>query len=144
MRNRAQHDRTARRWTDLYARPPSPPPQVTVTPTPVTGSSNKRTKGKEKASTAQTASSSRSREIAFDSNGSTNTSEPIIIDDLVDEVSFPAPAAQRQSGRKRRREPGVIDVDLGEEERTRSRRRGSPERLSSRLGSSGEVIVIDD
>ncbi|KAG6376614.1 ubiquitin-conjugating enzyme/RWD-like protein [Boletus reticuloceps] len=27
MRNRAQHDRTAKRWTELYARPPPPPPQ---------------------------------------------------------------------------------------------------------------------
>lgn len=147
MRNRAQHDRTARHWTDLYARPPSPPPQLTLVPTSVSGSSNKKTKGKEKASTTQTASSSRSERTAADSSGSSNTrrqlqSEPIIVDDLGDEVSTPAPAVPRQSGRKRRRESDIIDVDLGEEERIRRRRRVPPEHSS--LQPSGEVIVIDD
>ncbi|KAH0828603.1 ubiquitin-conjugating enzyme/RWD-like protein [Lanmaoa asiatica] len=147
MRNRAQHDRTARRWTELYARPPSPPPQLTSASTSVPEPSSKKMKGKENASTTQAASSSRSGGIAAGSSGSSSTrrqpqSEPIIIDDLGQEVSTPASAPPRQSGRKRRREPDIIDVDFGEE-RPRSRLR-VPGYSSSRLQSSGEVIVIDD
>ncbi|KAG8221586.1 ubiquitin-conjugating enzyme/RWD-like protein [Butyriboletus roseoflavus] len=148
-RNRAQHDRTARRWTELYARPPSPPPQLASALTSVPGSSSKRTKGKEKASTTQTAPPSRSGGAAAGTSGSSNIrrqlqSEPIMIDDMGEEVPTPASAPPRQSGRKRRREPDIIDVDLGEEERIRSRLRVPPGYSSSRVQSSGEVIVIDD
>lgn len=66
-------------------------------------------------------------------------SEPIIIDDLGDETA----TAPRPSGRKRRRESDIIDIDLGEEGRMRSRLRVPPEYSSSRLQPS-EVIVIDD
>lgn len=67
-----------------------------------------------------------------------------MIDDLFEEMSTPAVAPPRQSGRKRRREPDIIDVDLGEEEGRRSRLRVPPEYSSSRVRSSGEIIVIED
>ncbi|KAF8559468.1 hypothetical protein OG21DRAFT_1480811 [Imleria badia] len=136
MRNRAQHDRTAKRWTELYA---LPPPEMTSETTSAPGSSAKRTKGKERASTTQAASSSRSGGVVAGSSGSSNTSqepqsEPISIVNT-------ASSAPRQSGRKRRRE---LDVDPGEEGRIRTRLRVPPRHSSSRLQSSGDVIVIDD
>lgn len=67
-----------------------------------------------------------------------------MIDDLGEEVPSQATAPLRHSGRKRRREPDIIDVDLGEEERIRSRLRVPPGYSSSRVQSSGEIIVIDD
>ncbi|KAG9311329.1 ubiquitin-conjugating enzyme/RWD-like protein [Chiua virens] len=142
-RNRAQHDRTARRWTELYACPPPSPPQPASAPVP--GLTGKKSKGKQKASapTTQTASSSRSAGTAATGSGSLN-SRQIVIDNLNEEVTASAPAPPHRSGRKRPREPEIIDVDLVEEDRTRRRPRISPGHSSSHLPSSGEVIVIDD
>jgi len=64
--------------------------------------------------------------------------------DLCEEASTSASPPLRQSGRKRRREPEIIDVDLEGEERIRSRRRMPSGNSSSRRQSSGEVIVLDD
>ncbi|KAF8128364.1 ubiquitin-conjugating enzyme/RWD-like protein [Boletus edulis] len=144
IRNRAQHDRTAKRWTELYARPPPPPPppQPASSATSVTGSSSRRAKGKEKAQTPQTASSNRSGGTAAGSSGSSVAGREAQSRSItIEEVSTQTPAPPRQSGRKRRREPDTIDVDLAEEGRTRSRRRVLP---GYSLQSSGEVIVIDD
>ncbi|KAF9219297.1 hypothetical protein BS17DRAFT_789616, partial [Gyrodon lividus] len=153
MRNRAQHDRTARRWTELYARPPPPPPplQPKSASTSAPASTSNRSKGKEKASTSQVASSSRSGSTAAGSSTPTSTkrqpqSETITIDDSDDEVvlTTSAPYLSGQSGRKRRREADVVDIDLVEEERTHSRRKVQAGHTSSpRLQTSGEVIVID-
>ena len=144
MRHRAQHDRTAKRWTELYALPPSPSDMTSV---PV--SNTKRAKGKERACTTQAVSSSRSGDSVASSSGSSNIrqepqSEPISIDIVSEQVSASASAPPCQPGRKRRREPDAIDVDLGEDGRTRSRRRMPPAHSSSRLQSSRDVIVIDD
>ncbi|KAF9244275.1 ubiquitin-conjugating enzyme/RWD-like protein [Melanogaster broomeanus] len=151
MRNRAQHDRTARRWTELYARPPAPPPppQPKSAPTPVPASTSNKSKGKEKAPTLQTHSSGRSGSTAAGGSTSTSTrrqprSETVTIDDSDDEVilftSVPSPSVQ--TGKRRRGDADVVDIDPVEAERTRSRRK--VQASSSRLPTSGEVIVIDD
>jgi len=141
MRNRAQHDRTARRWTELYAHPPSQS-------TSGSGSRSKRTKGKGKASVVQSASSSRSGSIAASSSGSAREPQPesTTMNDLAEHASAPAaaPSPLRQSGRKRRRDQDVIDVDLAEGERPRRRTRAPPLSSSTLHQSSREIIVIDD
>ncbi|KIJ06582.1 hypothetical protein PAXINDRAFT_103303 [Paxillus involutus ATCC 200175] len=148
MRNRGQHDRTARRWTELYARPPAPsPPLQCKSAQPFAPSSNSnRSKGKEKAS------DSRSGSMAGGSSASTSTkrqpqSETITIDDSDNEVilSTSAPSLSGRSGRKRPREVDVVDIDLVEEDRVHSRRRVRAGCTSpSRMQTPGEVIVIDD
>ncbi|KAF8841473.1 UBC-like protein [Paxillus ammoniavirescens] len=148
MRNRGQHDRTARRWTELYARPPapSPPLQCKSAQTFAPSSNSSRSKGKE------VASDSRSGSTTGGSSASTSTKrqpqpETITIDDSDNEVivSTSAPSLSGRSGRKRTREIDTVDIDLVEEDRMHSRRRVRAGCTSpSRMQTPGEVIVIDD
>ncbi|KAG1810616.1 ubiquitin-conjugating enzyme/RWD-like protein [Suillus subaureus] len=160
IRNRVQHDRTARRWTELYARSPASMPAPTLpiaststfsvrvpastsTSTPTTSTSVTQTsKGKSRASTNQPARGS----------GSSNVlAETIDISDSDDELSRLPPT------RKRPRDlSNEVDIDLVEVEQrvTRRRRAGgggsvvpSVSRGSGGSGSivrAGEVIIIDD
>ncbi|KAH7890377.1 ubiquitin-conjugating enzyme/RWD-like protein [Phlebopus sp. FC_14] len=143
LRSREQHDRTARRWTNLYARPPAPLPiPSTSTRTPEVASSN-RTKGKEKASTSGQISTASNR---LRSNGSTSKTcsqpETITIDDSEDEAAAARSEAPGTS-RKRQRDDHVVDINLLEEGRTLSRRR-TQSRSGRLIHTSGEVIVVDD
>ncbi|CAL1710725.1 unnamed protein product [Somion occarium] len=122
VRNRAQHDRTARHWTQLYAkpRPPTPPPIAAHSPSPAPSipSSSSRAKGKSRASPA-----TRSPFPSGTRSTASNTSTPIVIDDSDDERSV-----SRPQNRKRKREGsenGVVDLIEQEfVERSRRRRTG--------------------
>ncbi|OCH85659.1 hypothetical protein OBBRIDRAFT_838782 [Obba rivulosa] len=124
VRNRPQHDRTARHWTELYARPPPPPAAPGA-------------KGKGKARPAAPAA---------ERAASSTDSEVITIEDEdADEPRAPAPRA------KRKRPAGGAEIDLtGSEEEARPPRRRRPDTASAGGGSSGagtpggDVIVIED
>ncbi|KAI0759416.1 ubiquitin-conjugating enzyme/RWD-like protein [Trametes elegans] len=145
VRNRVQHDHNARRWTELYARPPPPPP-------PSSQAANGKGKAPAAASTPTpipTASASASASRPPSTRPAQTRTEPITIEDDSDEeaprAGVRAVAARRA---KRKREPDggarpgahMVDIDLSEEpeegEEVRPARR-------ARTGA-GEVIVIED
>ena len=147
IRNRQKHDREARRWTELYARPPA----STLT---------SNGKGKEKALSDKSAtpledevpsrqgtSTPTSVTAARSRNGSAHP-ETIVLDGA-DETST--------SARKRKRggvppPGGVVDVDLSTEDdddegaaRAAARRKRRAEASRSRVPTpADEVIVIED
>ncbi|KAG1903248.1 ubiquitin-conjugating enzyme/RWD-like protein [Suillus fuscotomentosus] len=164
LRNRVQHDRTARRWTELYARSPAsvlapspiassstsstrvPTPTSTSTSTPTISTSTTQAsgsrKGKSRTSTNQPAHGS----------GSSNVlAETIDISDSDDELSQSPPTRKRPRGT-----PNEVDIDLVEAEQRAARRRrtgGGGSRVpsvsrgsrgSGSIVGAGEVIVIDD
>ncbi|KAG1883689.1 ubiquitin-conjugating enzyme/RWD-like protein [Suillus subluteus] len=163
IRNRVQHDRTARRWTELYARSPAsvpaPTPPIpststfsarvsapTSTSTPTTSTSTTQVsgsrKGKSRASTNQPARGS----------GSSNVlTETIDISDSDDELLRLPPTHKRPRGPS-----NEVDIDLVEvEQRVTKRRRAGGggsvvpsvsrgARGSGSIVGAGEVIVIDD
>ncbi|KAI0711087.1 ubiquitin-conjugating enzyme/RWD-like protein [Fomitopsis betulina] len=121
VRNRAQHDHTARQWTELYARP-----------TPVAAPTKGKGKGKAAASQVPAPGSRASSAGA----GSTRT-QAIAIDDSDDEVR--AVARGRAGGAKRKRgRPEASDggSEVVETPPTRRRRTARP--------AGGDVIVIED
>ena len=129
-RNRSLHDKTAREWTRLYARPPPPPPPPALVVPPST-----RAKGKDKEvpqNDARAEQRTRPQDRA----------EVINIDDSDDETATAArPAAPtRQGGVKRKREGEVIDVDGEATSGARTRRR----RTEPSSDAASEVIVIED
>ncbi|EPS93215.1 hypothetical protein FOMPIDRAFT_131077 [Fomitopsis schrenkii] len=124
IRNRAQHDRTARQWTELYARP-----------TPAVASSTKG-KAKAKATSPMPAPGSRASSTGA---GSTRT-QAITIDDSDDEVR--AVARGRAGGAKRKRERteddgGASGVELVDAPPPARRRRAT-------RPAGNDVIVIED
>ncbi|TFK87670.1 hypothetical protein K466DRAFT_586154 [Polyporus arcularius HHB13444] len=148
VRNRMQHDREARRWTELYARP-----------TPVID----KGKGKATASPAPSSSSSAAAFPALPSRPAASTrasrtaipavaeTETITIDDSDDEAPVRSRRAAATRVPKRKREVGAADIDLSDEpaERPTRRRRGGGGGAGSGASSSGrtdpgEVIVIED
>ncbi|KAG2741629.1 hypothetical protein P692DRAFT_20786864 [Suillus brevipes Sb2] len=161
VRNRVQHDHTARRWTELYALSPAfapaPTPIMststfsarvtapTSTSTPTTSTSTNQAsgprKGKSRAPTNQSARGS----------GSSNVAETIDISDTDDELLRLPPTRKRPRGVS-----NEVDIDLVEVEQraTRRLRAGgggsgvlSVSRCSRGSGSitgAGEVIIIDD
>lgn len=147
VQNRALHDSTARRWTELYAKPPPPPPVA-----PATASA--KSQGKKKA--------------VDSAPGSSTPSEPITIDDSEDE-STPAPRRNTRSTAARpvvtKRKRGVdadevvleldSDSDAGVKEPTEKPRKhkkrapaqntgGSSRQHASSNDGDDEVIVIED
>lgn len=133
MRNRIQHDSTARRWTELYARPPPLPAPAGFPP-------SSRSKGKGKAQTAQ--SSTSTQRVGSSTSGSTMARlfpPPVTNDDPdVEIVSIPSTAV---AGRKRRRE--VVTIDLAENE-GRIRRKPSHRSATPDVCRQADVIIIDD
>jgi len=139
VRNREQHDRTARQWTTLYA---APTPAVTL---------SAKQKGKKKVSQTSTASASSSRVPA-------TVIEGTIIIESDDEAELLALEA-KGNVKKRRRDAAAPNVDLlldddgvevvdsGSRNKPvntgegSSRKKGKRPRLSR---PTGEVIVIDD
>ncbi|KAI6157236.1 ubiquitin-conjugating enzyme/RWD-like protein [Pisolithus tinctorius] len=147
-RNRQQHDRTAKRWTELYARPPPIPPPAPVPSTSATARPGTTANGRPKC---------KGREIPLAmptsinaSSGSTTTStrssnpETITIDDQDVRVGS-ASSNATVAGRKRPREVDTIDlVEEEERERRITRSRTSGSGLPADPLASGDVIVIDD
>ncbi|KAI0674036.1 ubiquitin-conjugating enzyme/RWD-like protein, partial [Trametes maxima] len=155
VRNRVSHDRNARRWTELYARP---------TPTPAASAAAASSKGKGPAavvapapqpsaptrSSSSRTTSSRPPSTRPTPSRTVTPSETITIEDSDDERTSETRALaagrapQTQRG-KRKREvvgDGQVDIDLSGEP-------ASPERpvRRARTGAStrsSEVIVIED
>ncbi|KAF7984122.1 hypothetical protein HWV62_16750 [Athelia sp. TMB] len=164
IRNRAQHDKTARHWTSLYAKPPAPIPASApassssaaspTQPATTSGSSTVLTgknKGKEKASPLPPTTSRAARQ-----NGRAIENSTIVIDSDSDTGSEPAPRVQ---GKRQKRklvdssgDGEVVDLtglDTEGNGEPRAKRRGvvgAGGIVSGPMGGggSGEVIVIDD
>ncbi|KAI9058094.1 hypothetical protein FKP32DRAFT_1681057 [Trametes sanguinea] len=150
VRNRVQHDRTARRWTELYARPPS---------SSAVASSSAPSKGKAPAASS-TAPTPQPRSAAPSRPASTRPApsrtatpaETITIEDSDDErppVARAAPAGGNQRTKRKRGAAGdgAVDIDLSAEDdasaRPTRRQRVGPSRTVGGTGPS-EVIVIED
>jgi len=144
-RNRSQHDRTARNWTELYARPPSTP-AVTLS------------KGKDKATSVEVLapSSASHNRTSSNSAGATQT-HAIVLSDSEDDSPAAANGRRTQrnrAGAKRKRGPsGDEPVVIGDEPADRpTRKRRGGTRASAAGGSSvgrtsrvtDDVIVIED
>lgn len=132
VRNRQQHDRTARRWTELYAQPPP-------IPVSATSATNGRSKGKEKATIVVPAAPTptpTNRSVPTASVRLTSRHETITIEDS-DVGGVATSSRASTSGRKRQREVDTIDL-VEEEERAHRRPR------NRELCTPSEVIVIDD
>jgi ubiquitin-conjugating enzyme E2 D/E len=161
VRNRVQHDRTARRWTELYALSPAsvpaPTPIVststsahvtapTSTSIPTTSTSTTQTSGSRKDKSRAPANQS-----ARGSGSSNILAETIDISDSDDELLRLPPTRKRPRGVS-----DEVDIDFveGEQRATRRLRAGgggsgvpSASRCSRGSGSimgAGEVIIIDD
>ncbi|KAI0710522.1 ubiquitin-conjugating enzyme/RWD-like protein [Earliella scabrosa] len=152
VRNRVQHDREARRWTELYARPNPPKDQdkgkakATATPTSSAASA---------PAPAQHTRTGHQRRAAPQA-----TADPITIDDSEDDApartrrgrtqavaanGSTAGAVTRASKRKRDAPQTEVDIDLSIEdavERPARRRRGQAS--GAARTDPGEVIVIED
>ncbi|KIM54697.1 hypothetical protein SCLCIDRAFT_136168 [Scleroderma citrinum Foug A] len=142
IRNRQQHDRTARRWTELYA---LPPPTIAPAASTSGASASGRSKGKEKATVLVPAAQTKTSTNRSGSTASvrlTSRPEAITIDDSDVAVVVTSPRVST-SGRKRLREVDTIDL-VEEEERAHRRSRNGPGGSSRGLCTPGEVIVIDD
>ncbi|KAI0079170.1 hypothetical protein K474DRAFT_1705843 [Panus rudis PR-1116 ss-1] len=130
VRNRAQHDRTARHWTELYARPkPAPPaPSASASPAPSSAA-----KGKARASPAVP---SRSTPTTSTRPPPASRPTPIIIDDSDDETS----RGGSRSKRKRDNDDDEVVAVEGSQSRARKRRTDG----NAGPQSNDEVIVIED
>ncbi|KAL7284365.1 hypothetical protein ACG7TL_001655 [Trametes sanguinea] len=144
VRNRVQHDRTARRWTELYARPPS---SSAVASNPAS-SKGKAPAASSAAPTPQprSAASSRPASTRPTPSRTATPTETITIEDSDDErpaVARTAPAGGNQRAKRKRGAggDGAVDIDLSTEDGASAR----PARRQ-RVGPSGpsEVIVIED
>lgn len=151
LRNRKEHDATARQWTDNFARPKPPPPA------PKTD----KAKGKKKAvaeSSGAGGSSSSARSNAAGASTS-STMEVIELDSDGEEPSSASKGKKRKRGAPSGSNDGeILDLIVSEEEgeatkvqKTRSRK--PPSRTGRASGATaprrsarqaGEVIVIDD
>lgn len=128
LKNRAQHDKTARYWTQQYARPPSPPPAPIPVQQPLPNSSSKA-KARALAATSTTPRSMRS----MTRPSRIERGDPIVIDDSDDDTS----RASRSTKRKR----GTEEEAAGSSSRPLRRRttRGAIVPVPD-----DEVIVIED
>ncbi|PPQ90146.1 hypothetical protein CVT25_012457 [Psilocybe cyanescens] len=158
LRNRKEHDATARQWTNSFACPKPPPPAVVQPPPPRT------TKGKKRAdagsSGASGSSSSVSRSARSGANATTSTSIAEVIE-LDSDSEDDTTNRSDPKGKKRKRPSGSGPtnaeevVDLSDEEAAaaapkKTRTRNPPSRTDRSSNSArssrqlGEVIVIDD
>ncbi|KAI0056014.1 hypothetical protein BV25DRAFT_1921339 [Artomyces pyxidatus] len=128
LRRRPTHDQTARRWTELYAKPP--PPRIPTPPPPQPTSSRptaSSAKGKGRAGDSEV------RAHAGDSAGGA-----IEIEDSDDEVEVAAVAGRGAKRRRTQRTASIIDLsgDVADSSRRNGKRRA--------VERSDEVIVIED
>ncbi|GJF00189.1 ubiquitin-conjugating enzyme E2 [Phanerochaete sordida] len=130
VRNREQHDRTARQWTQLYARPP--PPASAAVP-------NSRAKGKARAPATPTVLSapSSARATPRATPGASRQDEPIVIEDSDNESGTPLRATAK---RKRAAEESETTPDASPRANRRRTGRGS----AAPAPPDSEVIVIED
>jgi len=149
LRKRPTHDQTARRWTELYAKPPPPPPPSSRSVSPPQPSSTNNASASTTATTTTTVNRASSKGKGR-ANGqpavADEASEPEIAGiDLTNEglepMSLPAPAR----GTKRRRDVQTTDsvIDLSEEvvAESDSSSQGAKRRHVETLG---DVIIIED
>ncbi|KZT00330.1 uncharacterized protein LAESUDRAFT_739658 [Laetiporus sulphureus 93-53] len=140
QRDRQEHDRNARTWTELYARPK---PKV---------ASMSDSKGKAKATDAAGSSSSPTGQQSANSTTAGNSqTEAIEIEDSDEEATASAQSkVQTRSGTKRQREQAGTDgaSNADGSERPARRRKGG---MGGGIGGSGtgpteagDVIVIED
>jgi len=123
VRNREQHDRTARHWTELYAKPRPPPPL------PV---------GSSKASSIDSSSKGK----AVERNPPTDASNPIVVEDSDDEKDRAGNVrSSRQSITKRKRDDTTIDLT---DQEPRARRRPRTVHATSPREVDGVIIIDDD
>ncbi|EGN97144.1 hypothetical protein SERLA73DRAFT_56659 [Serpula lacrymans var. lacrymans S7.3] len=144
IRNREMHDRTARRWTELYALPPPIVATSSSSTSPSTSTTaGSKLKGKEKAPSITRSSTSR-----ISTSASATQAETITLSDSEDDAPVSSTtSSSRLSGKKRKRNVEVVDIDLvGDEVRNPKRRvGGSGGGISGREAQgTGEVIVIED
>ncbi|PCH41946.1 hypothetical protein WOLCODRAFT_119727 [Wolfiporia cocos MD-104 SS10] len=133
VRDRKQHDATARHWTGLYARPP-PPPAAALSAT---------AKGKAKAAVPAQASAPSAR-CGASSAGSTRM-QAIAIDDSDDEGAGARRGPRTRAGTKRKRgqadsserEADIVISDNDEPAPRTRKRRAAPE-------ANDDVIIIED
>jgi ubiquitin-conjugating enzyme E2 D/E len=161
VRNRELHDRTARQWTALYARPKLPTAPAPETPSNNTPTISTMQKGKKKvsqivSSTLSTSSASSSRVPAAMIEGT------IIIEESDEEEELRVLEA-KLNAKKRRRDAAmtnvelIIDDDDDDMEEVAGGSRRKPVKAADENGTSGkkikrprlsrpmgEVIVIDD
>ncbi|CDO77345.1 hypothetical protein BN946_scf184786.g6 [Trametes cinnabarina] len=144
VRNRVQHDRTARRWTELYARPPSSAAAA--------ASKGKIPAVSSPAPTSQTRSAAPSRSASTRPAPSRTATpaETITIEDSDDErraVARPAAVREHQRTKRKRDGDGAVDIDLSAEAgavpRPARRQRVGASVTGGSTGPS-EVIVIED
>ncbi|EMD32394.1 hypothetical protein CERSUDRAFT_118750 [Gelatoporia subvermispora B] len=147
IRDRPQHDRTARHWTELYALPkPSPAAAAPV--------ASAKAKGKARATDVPVTSVPASTSVsAAASPRATTDSEVITISDEEDNVQTRAQtttAAVHASRAKRKRTAADTEIDLtgSSEEDAQPVRKRRP-RVGGSVGlgagaTSGDVIVIED
>ncbi|KAL6304482.1 ubiquitin-conjugating enzyme/RWD-like protein [Sparassis latifolia] len=143
MRNRKQHDSTARQWTELYACPPTPLPAVS----PIT-----RVKGKGRADpSAAIGPSSVPRRANVSATLGGTMEETITIDDS-DDDTHPTSASRMRSTRsanKRKRSADNDEIVFVDDDAEGSRPARKRRARTSRAGGStraveGDVIVIED
>ncbi|CCM06529.1 uncharacterized protein FIBRA_08802 [Fibroporia radiculosa] len=139
VRNRTQHDRTARNWTELYARPPAP---------------NGSAKGKGKAKTPElpASTSASTRPSSSSAAGNTERHAITIVDDSDDDVL--GGTRRSRAGAKRKRgqttsggASDVLTIDDDEPTSRPTRKRksgGSSSDASPGVRVDGDVIVIED
>jgi hypothetical protein len=132
VKNRVQHDRTARQWTQLYARPPAPPPPP-VASAPVAAATNSRARAKARTSATGPTAGARS---TTRSQPSSSRQEPIVIDDSDNESGAP----QRPAAKRKRNAEEVEDIRDGS---ARATRRKTGRGAASAVPES-EIIVIED
>ncbi|KAH9949748.1 ubiquitin-conjugating enzyme/RWD-like protein [Amylocystis lapponica] len=131
VRNRAQHDRTARNWTEIYALPRAPAAPA-------------KAKGKSRAADISVPPAAGSSTGAHPRRGSAG-GDVITIDDSDGEGSprvRRTPRTRAATKRKRGAEDEVVIEDASPVRPAR-RRRGAPRAGGSRA-TGGDVIVIED
>jgi hypothetical protein len=134
VRNRQQHDRTARQWTELYARP-KPPILSSATPESTQLTATSKGKGKQ-VSNNNTSTSAASTSSA--------TIDTITIEDSDDEIGGPSTLprvakSNRQSQKRKRKSVVEVAVD-GVAERANSKRRAvSNGPTNEKFSTSGRI-----
>ncbi|KAH9896563.1 ubiquitin-conjugating enzyme/RWD-like protein [Cubamyces lactineus] len=152
VRNRVQHDSNARRWTELYARPPSSVASNSANGKGKAASTASATTATATAPRLQSATPSRSSSTRPAAPSRTATpAETITIEDSEDERPARAAATRGALRAKRKRDvgaDGTVDVDLTVEDspagRPARRPRVGTSTSGARTGGSSEVIVIED
>jgi hypothetical protein len=147
IRDREQHDNTAKLWTSLYAKPPPPEtskPSVSKAKGKQPADRANRNKGKTRTTrglTSHDASSSRHNSVVVGSRGAstTGTRETIEISDSEEEFGGTRDPEAQSMGRKRRSDLAV-DSD---QESTRSTKKRNATRRGSFVDLAAEFEECD-